>query len=73
MARPDFRGAYKIKTVLILSFTALAAWNSRLVPLFWLPVFASFMSLSGHCPGTLALHLLTRHATAKETSHDESL
>lgn len=73
MARPDFRGAYKIKTVLILSFTALAAWNPRLVPLFWLPTFASFMSLTGHCPGTLALHLLTRNATGEEASHDESL
>ncbi|NLS91160.1 MAG: isoprenylcysteine carboxylmethyltransferase family protein [Planctomycetaceae bacterium] len=73
MARPDFRAAYKLKTVIILSFTALAAWNPRFVPLFWLPVFASFMSLSGHCPGTLAIHLLTRNVDAQEPPRDESL
>lgn len=72
MQRPDFRAAYKIKTCIILSFTALAAWNTRLVPLFWIPTLASFMSLTGHCPGTLALHLLNRKA-AKEISHDQSL
>ena len=73
MERPDFRAAYKIKTVLILSFTALAAWNAHLVPLFWLPAFASFMSLTGHCPGTLALHLLSRSASPEESSRDQPL
>ncbi len=73
MARPDFRAAYKLKTVIILSFTALAAWNPRFVPLFWLPVFASFMSLSGHCPGTLAVRLLTRNTGAQEPPRDQPL
>ena len=67
------RAAYKLKTAIILSLAALAAWNPRFVPLFWLPVFASFMSLSGHCPGTLAVHLLTRNVGAQEPPHDESL
>ncbi|MHB8902703.1 MAG: methyltransferase family protein [Thermoguttaceae bacterium] len=73
MARDDFRAAYKLKTLIILSVTALAAWNSRLVVLFWLPVFASFMSLSGHCPGTLAVHLVRRHAGSQEMRRGQSV
>ncbi len=65
MARGDFRAAYKLKTAIILSLTALAAWNPRFVVFFWLPVFASFMSLSGHCPGTLLMGLVGRQAVGK--------
>jgi hypothetical protein len=53
MARQDFRLAYKMKPVVILLCVALAALDGWLFFLLLIPTFASLMSLSGHCPGTL--------------------
>ena len=57
MQRDDFRKAYKMKPFVILLCVSLAAINERLFVLLLIPTFASLMSLSGHCPGTLLLKL----------------
>jgi hypothetical protein len=59
MERQDFRIAYKMKPVVILVCVAAAALNERLFVLLLIPTFASLMSLSGHCPGTLLLKRFT--------------
>lgn len=60
MARDDFRLAYKFKPIVIILCAGLAwrfpAWG----PILWLPVLSSFMSLFGHCPGTLIVNALSR-------------
>ena len=63
MKRRDFRIAYKIKPVVILLCVALAALDRRLFVLLLIPTFASLMSLSGHCPGTLLLKLFGKDRT----------
>jgi hypothetical protein len=63
MEREDFRIAYKMKPVVILLCVGLAALEGRLFVLLLIPTFASLMSLSGHCPGTLLLKLFGKERT----------
>jgi len=67
MQRKDFRTAYKVKAAFILLLTALATLNSQLVVLLWIPVCASFMSLTGHCPGTLVLGVLHKNTGDRQS------
>lgn len=60
MERKDFRIAYKAKTVVILCLTALVAANSQPFILLWIPVFASFISLTGRYPAALVLKSLKK-------------
>lgn len=67
MRRDDFRIAYKMKTVIIFTLVAAVSFSNKLFPLLIIPTFASFMSLSGHCPGTLALKLFDKKGSSRET------
>jgi len=58
MQRDDFRLAYKFKPGVIVLCVALAYLSPSLAFLLWVPAFASLMSVTGQCPGTLLLRTI---------------
>jgi protein-S-isoprenylcysteine O-methyltransferase Ste14 len=58
MARRDFRAAYKIKAIFMLGLSGLVFFNTKCLPVLWIPTAAALMSISGRCPGTILINRL---------------